>query len=982
MKHVLLLTAAIGLLCDPLFAAETGADKPNILWISSEDHGQEMGCYGDAYATTPNVDKLAAKGMLFKTVWSCAPVCAPCRTTIISGMYPPSTGAEHMRCEVPMPAGTRMFPQFLRKIGYYCSNNSKEDYNLTQPGRVWDESSPKAHWRNRPVGQPFFAVFNSTVSHESQLRKRPHKAIHDPAGVRVPSYHPDIPEVRQDWAQYYDTVTAADAIAGKHLKALEEAGLTDNTIVFYWGDHGSGMPRSKRWPCDSGLRVPLVVYFPEKWRHLAPKEYAPGAKSDRLVSFVDFAPTMLSLTGIQPPAWMQGHAFAGKFQTAPQPLLYGFRGRMDECTDAVRSVTDGRYVYLRNYMPHRSQGQHVIFQFETPTTQRWWDLFVQGKTTEAQSIFWRTPKASEELYDLQRDPDEVHNLAKSPEHAEILKKLRTAQQGLMKKIYDVGLLTEAEVNERAGPDAPYDMGHDATRYNFDHIFTAAELATRMQPETLPVLKEYLSDADSGVRYWGAAGILMQGQSAVEASKKELEKALSDSAVSVRIASAEALGRYGDTADLERALATLQAAADPTRTSATAALLAMTAIDALEMKAAPLKAFIQSMPTRDPKAKARPNSYVGRLQRTILARFSVKGVLLSTLLANKTQIEVGEGETGYVPFSMLKPELIPTPTTGVTANDLALPSTLYLTDQKVDLFFAPTVKNFFKNDKFVRLGMTNAKIHRHFMKLATLTPTNNGVATFTLYDDSFQSVVEKKVNTIITPQAKTGALNTIFVGSSITGGGYYIEYIKQLCGDGITFNGIRHCSLTGVHHEGRGGFGLGTYFQVIKSVGTAYVPFYHPTTGRYWGVTGYWADVMSAPEWGGKGTYAYDQNGFKTAALAAGFLSTGYIAGPKLLVNDIMYDTKLSSFVQWNGVDWVQIAQPATWECNLVKYGAMWDIVVPDVIFLAELGTNDFRGSTTDPDFTKWNSYVEQFLVALKAWNANAKLAVTISFSTL
>ena len=202
--------AAASLFATTLLAA----DKPNILWLTSEDHGPHMGCYGDTYATTPNVDALAAKGLLYAHCWSNAPVCAPARTTLISGLYATSTGGEHMRSMVPFPAGKKMYPQLLREAGYYCTNNAKEDYNLAKPGKVWDESSRKAHWRNRRKAQPFFAVFNSEKSHESQIRTRPHTQVHDPASVRVPAYHPDTPEVRQDWAQYYDGVTAADADAG------------------------------------------------------------------------------------------------------------------------------------------------------------------------------------------------------------------------------------------------------------------------------------------------------------------------------------------------------------------------------------------------------------------------------------------------------------------------------------------------------------------------------------------------------------------------------------------------------------------------------------------------------------------------------------------------------------------------------------------------------------------------------------------------
>src|SRR5262249_29946600 len=323
----------------------------------------------------------------------------------------------------------------LREAGYYCSNNSKEDYNLAKPGKIWDDSSAKGHWRNRQPNQPFFAVFNSLKSHESKIRTRPHKQVHDPAKVRVPAYHPDTPEVRQDWAQYYDVITEADADAGARLKELEQDGLADDTIVFYWADHGSGMPRSKRWPCDSGLHVPLVVYIPPKWKALAPKDYTAGGKSERLVSFVDFAPTVLSLARIEPPSWLHGHAFLGKHAAAPQPFIYGFRGRMDERYDLVRSVTDGRYVYIRNYLPHLIYGQHVAYMFETPTTRVWKKLHDEGKLNAAQDHFWK-PKPAEELYDLQRDPDEVNNLAAAPEHQETLRKLRQAQQGLAARVRD------------------------------------------------------------------------------------------------------------------------------------------------------------------------------------------------------------------------------------------------------------------------------------------------------------------------------------------------------------------------------------------------------------------------------------------------------------------------------------------------------------------------------------------------------------------
>ena len=418
---------ALLLIALSLALALNAADRPNILWITSEDNGPHLGCYGDEYSVSPNLDALAARGMRYTRASSNAPVCAPARTTVISGIYPPSTGSEHMRSEAVLPGSMKMFPVYLRELGYYCTNASKEDYNLVKTGQVWDESSNKGHWKNRAEGQPFFAVFNATISHESQIRNAidEKNRIHDPAKVRVPAYHPDTPEVRKDWAQYYDRITMMDAELGRRLGEIEEAGLAEDTIIFYWGDHGSGMPRNKRWPYNSGLNVPFIVHFPEKWKHLAPDEYVGGGASERLIGFVDLAPTMLSLVGVEPKAWMQGHAFAGEFETAKPEFSFGFRGRMDERVDLVRSVMNERYVYLRQYMPHRIYGQYIQYMFQTPTTQVWHDLYQAGKLNETQQRFWER-KPAEELYELSTDRDEVVNMVGSLEHQGILVKMRSA----------------------------------------------------------------------------------------------------------------------------------------------------------------------------------------------------------------------------------------------------------------------------------------------------------------------------------------------------------------------------------------------------------------------------------------------------------------------------------------------------------------------------------------------------------------------------
>lgn len=597
-----------------LFAA--GAQLPNILWITCEDTGPQLGCYGDAYAQTPHLDRLAARSLRYLNAWSNAPVCAPARTTIISGVYPTSTGSEHMRSEVDMPARMQMYPQLLRQRGYYCTNNSKTDYNLRAPRDLWDECSGRAHYKNRKPGQPFFAIFNILVTHESQIRSRPHELKHDPARVRVPAYHPDTPEVRHDWAQYYDKITEMDATVGRLLAELEAAGLAGETIVFFYGDHGSGMPRSKRWPYNSGLHVPLIVHVPEKFRGLAPNEYSAGGSTPRLVSFVDLAPTLVSLAGQRPPQWMQGRAFLGRHEARPREFLFGFRGRMDERYDLVRSVRNQRYVYIRNYMPHLIYGQHVGYMFQTPTTQVWKRLFDEGKLQPPQTCFWQ-PKPAEELYDLATDRDEVSNLVDSPRHRQVLETLRAAHRQHVLEIRDVGLLPEAELHRRAAGTTMYELGHDPQKYPLERILAMAELGAARSKAATPELRAGLKDADSGVRYWAATGLLIRGSDAVQAACGELTAALRDESPSVRVVATQALGQYGGASDLPRVLGVLKELASPQSNGAYVAIAALNVIDALGPKADSLKDYLRTLPRSDPNAPGRANAYVSRLLATIL-----------------------------------------------------------------------------------------------------------------------------------------------------------------------------------------------------------------------------------------------------------------------------------------------------------------------------------------------------------------------------
>jgi N-sulfoglucosamine sulfohydrolase len=533
--------------------ANQPAERPNILWITCEDISAHLGCYGDEYAVTPNLDHLASQSVLYTNAFANIGVCAPARSCLITGMYPPSIGTQHMRCQGTLPNNVFTYSHYLRQAGYYCTNNVKTDYNFRHRPDSWDESSRQAHWRNRGKDQPFFAIFNFTSSHESRIRQ-PEQAyrrmiadftpeeIHDPAKAPIPPYHPDTPEVRKDWARYHDTITYMDKEVAGVLAQLEEDGLADNTIVFYYSDHGAGMPRSKRWLYDSSLHVPMFIRFPEKFQHLAPGK--PGTKTDRLVSFVDFGPTALSLAGVPVPAHMQGEAFLGEQTAESRQYIYGYRDRMDERYDMIRAVRDKQYKYIRNYMPHLPwfHHQHISYMYQMPTMQVWQKLADAGQLSGPQAVFMTESKPMEELYDITADPHEVNNLADSAEHQAVLGRMRAAHREWMKDIIDLGLLPEADLRARFGNEPPYDaVRRDPSLYPMQRIAAAADLANRRDPASVSQLTALLDDEDPAVRYWGAIGLGALGKQAESAASKLNEK-LADSAGWVQVAAADALCR--------------------------------------------------------------------------------------------------------------------------------------------------------------------------------------------------------------------------------------------------------------------------------------------------------------------------------------------------------------------------------------------------------------------------------------------------------
>ena len=448
--------AAAGLLTP---AWGRGAQRPNILWISCEDISPDLGCYGDAYATSPNIDVLAAEGARYTRCFSVSGVCAPSRSAIITGMYPTTIGTMHMRSRAVPPPEVKCFPEYLRAAGYYCSNNSKTDYQFEPPFTAWDESSRKAHWRKRAKDQPFFAVFNLAVSHESSIRmpdrrrerggdRVPPEMRHDPEKAELPPYYPDTPVVRKDWATYHDNITAMDMQVAGILRQLEDDGLTGDTIVFFWGDHGRGLPRAKRWIYDSGIHVPLVI----RW----PGVLEPGSTVDDLVSFIDFGPTVLSLAGVAVPSHMQGRPFLGEQKAPAREYIYAARDRMDEAYDLIRAVRDKRYKYLRNYMPEVTYAQHINYMDEMPAMKEWRRLHAEGKLEGPRKIFFSETKPVEELYDTVSDPHEVNNLAGSPEHRNVLARLRAEHERWRKRTTDLGLIPEPELMERMRPGGKYE----------------------------------------------------------------------------------------------------------------------------------------------------------------------------------------------------------------------------------------------------------------------------------------------------------------------------------------------------------------------------------------------------------------------------------------------------------------------------------------------------------------------------------------------
>lgn len=432
------------------FKVEDLGFRPNILWITCEDINCALGCYDDSVAETPNLDRLAGEGIKFINAFGVAGVCAPNRHTLITGMYTVSTGGHNMRTinnlvedlpdyGVVLPPEVRCFSELLRAAGYYCTNNQKTDYQFHAPVTAWDECDFDAHWRKRPPGKPFFSVINFLTTHESRIwTQRWEPLLVDEAKVVIPPYYPDHPTVRRDIARKYSNIAEMDQQVSIILEQLEADGLMDSTIIFFYSDNGGMLPREKRELYETGLHIPLLIRFPGK--------AMAGTVNNELVSFVDFAPTVLSLAGVKIPDYMQGQAFLGPQKTEkPRKYVFGARDRMDTEYDMVRAVRDNRFKYIRNYHPELPFVQNIEYRKQIPMMQVLYDYNEQGLFNDVQKLWWRTNKPEEELYDTWNDPWELNNLAGNKDYANTLEELRKALADWQKTYGDKGFIPEKDM---------------------------------------------------------------------------------------------------------------------------------------------------------------------------------------------------------------------------------------------------------------------------------------------------------------------------------------------------------------------------------------------------------------------------------------------------------------------------------------------------------------------------------------------------------
>jgi len=591
--------------------SDESTDQPNILWIVTEDISPALGSYGDQYAKTPNLDQLASRGIRFENAYATAPICAPSRSCLITGLYATSLGTQHLRTEVIRPDTIKPFPVYLKEAGYFVTNRGKTDYNFNPDGiyDYWDQDL--APWRKRKRNQPFFSFLNIGSTHEGPanhdeayqraVADLPDSLFHDPDQAVLPPFYPDTPEMRRIWAHYYDLISDLDVQVGEVIKNLEEDGLLDNTIIFFFSDHGLGLPRYKRWLYNTGLHVPLIIYLPPKYQSYAHLDDETVAEN--MVSFVDFAPTVLNLAGIRVPGYMQGKTFLGDSVDRPRKYVFAARSRADDMYEVSRAVLAKDYIYVRNYLPYLPYIQPgYIFSDVKASFRELRKRYLAGELNDESLKMWHS-KPVEELYNLKNDPYEQNNLARDRNYQEIRDFLHDQLKKWIIDTKDIGFLFEPEYRIRSEGRSPFDMAQDSTAYDIKSILAAAELVGK---GSLEEMIEAVNSDDPGVRFWGVMALRNDMEKA-RATIPVLEGLLEDPSPVVQIATAETLCQADQ---CERALTVLDHWVQDDRPWL--ALYAARSIQLIGQKACPL---VQTMyrvlqkNIRDPEAKSAGDRYL-------------------------------------------------------------------------------------------------------------------------------------------------------------------------------------------------------------------------------------------------------------------------------------------------------------------------------------------------------------------------------------
>ncbi len=560
-KNIVIFSLSLG--CS-LIAQE----KPNVLWITIEDTSpQFIGCYGNKDAKTPVIDKLASDGVRFTNAFSCGTVSSPSRSCIITGVKTYKMGTGNHRSSYPIPDFIKGFPYYLQQEGYYTSNNFKTDYNVANAGKftkeAWNESSNKAGWWNRKPGQPFFAVFNFMDSHQSRTMTFPYSWYEEnilgklPLSDRIgdkefemPTFYNDTPEMRKEFARVYNSIKLTDNEIGDLINRLEKDNLKDSTIIFFYADHGEGEPRAKTNGINLGYRVPFVIWFPEMYKHLSPWGKA-GVVTDELIDFEDLAPTLIAMAGAKIPDYLKGRVLIGEKRSKTTDHLVLSSDRADNGIDLVRSVTNGKYMYSRNFMPFMPEARYIRYVEAGEIKQLMRkDLEENKLNTIQRSIFNDRP--AEFLFDIENDTWETNNLATKPEYKDLLNKMREQLKQEILQSRDVMLLPEYEMVLLSKSTTPYEFRLNDKEYPIDEIYNAAILSGYRGKNIIKKLMKLLKSSDKVVRYWAALGLRSQSAKDLKCYSKEIRKAVNDFYPPVAVtASAIAFDIYGDLSAQEK-----------------------------------------------------------------------------------------------------------------------------------------------------------------------------------------------------------------------------------------------------------------------------------------------------------------------------------------------------------------------------------------------------------------------------------------------